>query len=812
MSYVNSAFCRLMGKPRGDLLGKSFAEIIPRGDECLPLLTKVFETGEAVTHVQEDDSEADPAVWLYAMWPALDANERPVGLVIQMAKAAEFRHNVTAINEALLLAGLRQHELNAQLQQEIAERKRAEEALRATEDLLVAEVSALARLHQSSTNLWRSRGLSAGLQEMLDTAIALLGADLGNVQILNSHTPVLEIVAQRGFQQDFLDFFREVSTDAECACGRALREGRTTIIEDVETEDSFAPYRQVAAAAGYRGVVSTPLVGRDGVPLGMLSAHFRHPRRPSEQELRRLDLYAHQCADFIEWTRTEQALLQSEERFRSLVSIIADVPWTMDADGAFTQPQPAWEAYTGQSREEYGGFGWVNGLHPDDRERVKALWSTTNQSPAAHNFDGRLWHGRSERWRYVSARATSLLNPDRTVREWVGAYTDIDDQKQAMEQLTATARDKDEFLAMLGHELRNPLASITVAAHVLGMVKSEDSTIIQAQEMIERQADHLARLVDDLLDVSRVQQGKVTLRKEPVDLEKAISRAVDACEHLITGQGHTINLDLQRIPPLHVEADPTRVDQVLVNLISNASKYTPPNGAIHIKASQENGMAVIRVRDSGIGIEPAMLRRIFDAFTQVEHSLERSQGGLGLGLKLVKGLVEMHGGSVEARSEGMNRGSELIVRLPLLEKAVSRSVAEDAPDVRRTASAKRILVVDDRPDARDAMKMFLKLSGHSVEVAEDGLRAVEIALQTHPEVAFVDIGLPKLSGYEVAKQIRQGPRGDRIVLIAVSGYGQAEDKRKALDAGFDAHLTKPINPDAISEILNELDRFNRKHS
>ncbi|MBA3501887.1 MAG: response regulator, partial [Deltaproteobacteria bacterium] len=681
-----------------------------------------------------------------------------------------------------------------------------------TEEQLVAEVSALARLHQSSANLWRSRGLSAGLQEMLDAAIALLGADMGNVQILNPHKPVLEIIAQRGFQQDFLDFFREVSADAECACGRALREGRTILIEDIETEDSFAPYRQAAAAAGYRGVVSTPLVGRDGVPLGMLSTHFRHPHRPSEQGLRRLELYVRQCADFIDWIRTEQALRQSEERFRSLVSIIADVPWTMDADGAFTQPQPAWEAYTGQSQEEYCGFGWINGLHPDDRDGVKALWSTAHETQATHKFDGRLWHGRSGQWRYFSARATSLLNPDRTVREWVGAYTDIDDQKQAMEQLTATARDKDEFLAMLGHELRNPLASITMAAHVLGMVKSEDSTIIQSQEMIERQADHLARLVDDLLDVSRVQQGKVTLRKEAVDLQKAISRAVDACEHLITGQGHTINLDLQRIPPLHVEADPTRVDQVLVNLIGNASKYTSPNGTIHIKASRENGMAVIRVRDSGIGIEPDMLGRVFDAFTQVNQSLERSQGGLGLGLKLVKELVEMHGGSVEARSEGMNRGSEFIVRLPLLEKAVPRSIAEDAPVVRGRAGARRILVVDDRRDNREAMEVFLKLSGHRVEVAEDGLSAVEMALQTHPDVAFVDIGLPKLSGYDVAKKIRQGPTGDSIVLIAVSGYGQPEDKHKALDAGFDGHLTKPVNPDAISEILNELDRFHRKHS
>jgi signal transduction histidine kinase/ActR/RegA family two-component response regulator len=705
VSYANAAFCRLLGKPQADLIGRSFGEIVSHGRECLPLLDRVYQRGEAVTHAQEgreEDSEAEPSLWLYSMWPALDPDARPVGVIIQLSKVAPTGQSVTAINEALLIGGLRQHELTeaaqrlaAQLQSEIAVRTRAEEALRESEGQLLAEVSALARLHELSASLWRSHDLRAGMEKMLDSAIALLGADMGTVQLLDSHKRVLEIVVQRGFQQDFLDFFREVSAADDCACGRTLREGGTTIIEDVETEDSYAPYRQIAAAAGYRSVQSTPLRARDGAVLGMLSTHFRRRHRPSAQDLRRLELYARQAADFIESTRADETLRESEERFRTMAG-----------------------------------------------------------------------------------------------------------------QLAATDRNKDEFLAILAHELRNPLAPIKNAAHILHMVNSDNPLIIRAQKIIEGQADHLAKLVDDLLDVSRIQKGKVRLRREHMDLSKAIYRAVDSSEHLIKAHDHSITLDLQRMPPFHIDADPTRVDQILVNLIGNAAKYTPSRGTISIKAARENGMAVIRVRDNGVGIDPGMLERVFDVFTQVEQSIERSQGGLGLGLKLVKQLVELHGGSVEAKSEGSGRGSEFIVRFPILETADSNVISEAEVLVDR-GTPRRVLVVDDSPDSRETMQMFLSLSGHTVELAEDGQQAVEKALLSHPEVAFVDIGLPKLNGYEVAKQIRKQPGGDRIVLIALSGYGAQEDKRKALEAGFDAHLTKPADLAAITKILNDLARATR---
>jgi signal transduction histidine kinase len=375
---------------------------------------------------------------------------------------------------------------------------------------------------------------------------------------------------------------------------------------------------------------------------------------------------------------------------------------------------------------------------------------------------------------------------------------------EAIELLAATDRNKDEFLAMLAHELRNPLAPIKNAAQILRMANSEDARIVRAQTIIERQADHLAKLVDELLDLSRIQKGKIRLTREHVDLATAVSRAVDTCEQLIKAQRHTVTLDLHAGDPLYVDADPTRLDQILVNLISNAAKYTASGGSIHITVARENEMAVVRIRDTGIGLAPDNLQLVFELFAQVEQSLARSQGGLGLGLKLVKELVELHGGKVEARSEGLGKGSEFIVRLPAL-KASEPAVVSEIPTAAAVSSPKRILVVDDNPDNRETMEMLLTMQGHSVELAADGEEAVEKALEGRHDVAFVDIGLPKLSGYEVATEIRRRG-GDHIVLIAVSGYGQAEDKRKALEAGFNAHLTKPVSSGTFKQVLNDLAR------
>jgi len=516
VSYVNSAYCALLGKPRAELLGRPFADICPGGNDCVPILDQVYQTGEAVTLSRADPDDPNSSCWLYAMWPALDTSECPVGVIIQLAKAANFHKSVTAVNEALLIAGLRQHELT-----EAAEK----------------------------------------LSVQLRTEIA-------------------------------------------------------------------------------------------------------------------------------ERSQVETALRESTER------------------------------------------------------------------------------------------------------------------------LASADRQKDEFLAMLAHELRNPLAPIKTAAQVIQKVGTLDPIVGRARDMIERQTDRLIKLVDDLLDVSRIIQGKVSLQKVHMDLAKAVTHALESCDPLIKSRKHQLVVDLRGDAPLHIDADPLRVEQIIGNLLINAAKYTPPHGTIHVSASYEKGMAVVRVRDNGIGIEPHMLSRIFNLFTQVEKSLERTQGGLGLGLKLARDLVALHGGTLEVTSDGINRGSEFIVKFPALSAADS-SLMVAVKDDQVVPTRRRLLIVDDSDDIRESMSLMLTMTGHSVDLASDGEQGVEKVLQTHPDVALIDIGLPKIDGYEVARRIRRGPGGQGIVLLALSGYGQAEDKRKALDAGFDAHLTKPIDADDLNKLLNEIDKFQR---
>ena len=383
---------------------------------------------------------------------------------------------------------------------------------------------------------------------------------------------------------------------------------------------------------------------------------------------------------------------------------------------------------------------------------------------------------------------------------------DITERNRAANHLADEDRRKDEFMAILAHELRNPLTPIITAARLVRMAKIDNPIVIRAQEIIERQANHMIRLVDDLLDVSRLESGKVRLKRETLNLAKAVSDAVDSCDHLITSHKHKITLNLQGKPPLFIEADPARVMQIVSNVVINAAKYTPNSGAIQVTTAAENGMAAIRVRDNGAGIDPGMLSRIFDLYTQVEQSLDRNQGGLGLGLKLVKELVLLHGGSVEAFSGGLGQGSEFVIRIPLAAEPVSSTnIPAKQPAVRRIC--RRVLLVEDSADTREVMELLLMKHGHNIQTAGDGFQGVEKALAMLPDVALIDIGLPVLNGYEVAKAIRAGPGGDKIVLIALTGYGQAEDKQRALNAGFNVHLTKPVDDYDLFGILNDLEKY-----
>jgi len=362
-------------------------------------------------------------------------------------------------------------------------------------------------------------------------------------------------------------------------------------------------------------------------------------------------------------------------------------------------------------------------------------------------------------------------------------------------------RRKDEFLAMLAHELRNPLSAIGAALAVQEALARGDETSVRVQETLTRQTRHLARLVDDLLDVSRITHGKIALRRAVVDLVELTRRALAAAEPLLASRGTRLEITLPATPLL-VDADVLRIEQVIVNLLANASKFSPPGANVEVTLAGEDDppAAVLRVRDGGIGIAPSMLESIFDMFVQVDQSAARSRGGLGIGLAMVKKLVGLHGGTAAAHSEGEGRGATFTIRLPLAAAAPAGEVT--AAPARGAARSRRVLLIEDNVDITEFIRIQLAMWGHEVFVAHDGPSGLEEALRLRPEIAIVDVGLPGMDGYELARRIRHDPAGADIRLVAMTGYGRPEDRARALAAGFDAHLVKPVDPRRLQDVLD----------
>jgi PAS domain S-box-containing protein len=377
---------------------------------------------------------------------------------------------------------------------------------------------------------------------------------------------------------------------------------------------------------------------------------------------------------------------------------------------------------------------------------------------------------------------------------------------QLYSEIREADRRKDEFLAMLAHELRNPLAPIMNSMQVMRMRGLNDPQLEWARDVTERQVQQMTRLVDDLLDISRITRGKVELRKETVELTAIVSCAVETSRPLIEERQHELIVSLPP-EPIQLEADPTRLAQILANLLNNSAKYTEPQGHIWLTAHREGHVVVLRVRDDGLGISAELLPRIFDLFVQANHGKDRAKGGLGIGLSLVRNLVEMHGGTITAHSEGPGKGSEFVVRLPL--PSGEWRVASDEPEdlsslaTRHSplATKRRILVIDDNVDAADSLAVLLRLDGHQVRVAHDGRAALEAIAAEAPELVFLDIGLPGMDGYEIARRIREQPDGKHMVLVALTGWGQEEDRRRSKEAGFDHHFVKPVEPAAVQQLL-----------
>jgi signal transduction histidine kinase len=391
--------------------------------------------------------------------------------------------------------------------------------------------------------------------------------------------------------------------------------------------------------------------------------------------------------------------------------------------------------------------------------------------------------------------------------------TEVAERTRVELALKEADRQTDEFLAMLAHELRNPLAPIHNAVQLMHRQSFTDPQLIWSREIIGRQLAHLTRLVDDLLDVSRITRGKINLTKEVIELGTLLTRTVETVQPLIDNRGHTLTVEAPN-GILAVLGDPTRLVQALGNVLGNAAKYTERGGRITLSAAESGSEVLIRIRDNGIGIPSELMPMIFNLFTQLDRTSGPSQSGLGIGLALVQRLIEMHGGSVAARSEGLGKGSEFLIRLPLFirEQVESGQPLQQLSALEQsmtnaegpTRTQRRILVADDNNDALESLATLLQLSGHEVYTAANGAIALESAEQHRPEVALLDIGMPKLDGYEVARRIRAQPWGQRITLVALTGWGQDSDRRRSQEAGFDSHLVKPLDLDKLTELLAAL--------
>ncbi|AWG45832.1 MULTISPECIES: PAS domain S-box protein [unclassified Massilia] len=504
----------------------------------------------------------------------------------------------------------------------------------------------------------------------------------------------------------------------------------------------------------------------------------------------------------------ERAMKDSEARFRSIANVIPQMVWSAGAGGTNDYLNTRWREFTGLPEEELLGDGWVKVIHPEDMPALDAAWARSLADGSPYEVEHRLLHHTGQ-YRWVLNRALPVTDERGEIVRWMGSLTDIHDKKRGEEELKAAARRKDEFLAMLAHELRNPLAPITSAAQLLVHVAADEKRVRQSSEIIVRQVRHLTGLVDDLLDVSRVTRGLVELQRERVDLKAVVASALEQARPLVEARKHHLDLAIDA-GPAWVDGDRIRLVQVVANLLNNAAKYTPQGGAISLALDVHEGRAALSVRDNGIGIGPDLLPLIFELFTQAERTPDRAQGGLGLGLALVKSLVGLHGGSVQAESPGPGLGSTFRVLLPLAQPVrgaapagpAAQGVLPGMPD-----ALPHVLIVDDNADAAQSLAEILRTLGHRADVAHTPQHALALAEQDWPQVFILDIGLPDIDGYALARRLHalaeQQPARRDALYLALTGYGQAHDKVLSRAAGFDRHFVKPVDLDTLLAALAE---------
>ena len=496
--------------------------------------------------------------------------------------------------------------------------------------------------------------------------------------------------------------------------------------------------------------------------------------------------------------RAEASLRESEQRFRVVADAAPVLIWLSGTDQLCSWFNQPWLAFTGRSMEQEVGNGWTAGVHPDDLDFCLQTYTAAFDARTPFSMEYRLRRHDGE-YRWLIDNGVPRHRSDGAFDGYIGSCLDVTDYKNAEAGLRDADHRKDEFLATLAHELRNPLAPIRNGLQVMRLAGA-NGTIEQTRSMMERQLTQLVRLVDDLLDVSRVTSGKLELRRARTELRAVVEAALETSRPGLEEAGHQLTVTVPD-EPIWVHGDETRLAQVVSNLLNNSAKYMHRGGHVRLTVGRDDDVAIVSVADDGIGIPPAMLDKVFDMFTQVDRALEKTTGGLGIGLSLVKELVKMHGGTIEAHSDGEGRGSEFVVRLPLVLPAGAGAAPPEVIEPTGASSRRRILVADDNVDSVDSLGLLLEFLGNEVTTANDGQTALEVAETFRPDVILLDIGMPKLNGYESCRRIRERPWGKSTILIALTGWGQAEDKRRSKEAGFDHHMVKPVDLSALEKLL-----------
>lgn len=774
--YCNGRFADLLQCPPNSLPGKPIASFVSADER--PRLEALLCSGKGEVLLRR-----------------ADGTQAPVFFGISEVQEG-------ALGPCLIVTDLTEHRRYEELQ-------RAQQALRESEERLASDLVAARRLQEISTLLIQEGDVGQLYCRILDAAMAIMRSDFATMQMFDEASGCLQLLAHRGFSDQFAESFRHVPVDASTTCGIAWRNSQRVVAPNLETFPGIAgtPSCEAHLRANVRAAQSTPLLSRSGVMLGMISTHWRSPYEPAASDLGVLDVLARQAADLIERKQAEYALQSSEARLRVILDNAPAMVYLVDPEHRFIFINRRWKSVFNLTNEQVAGRSFYDFFPKEVADSFAANNCKVLEARTSLELEEVVSHADGMHT-YISSKVP-LFDASGVPYAVCGISIDITERKRAVQALQDADRKKDEFLATLAHELRNPLAPIRNAVKILQAKGPPTPELVWARGVIDRQLQLMSRLLEDLLDVSRISRNSLQLRKERVELAAAVEAAVETSRPVIDAGHHQLTVDLPT-EPVWLEADLVRLAEVFANLLNNAAKYTEEGGRIYLAAERCGSEVVVSVKDNGIGISADMLPRVFEIFSQSKRALERSQGGLGIGLSLVKGLVELHGGSIECRSDGAGKGSEFIVRLPTASEVPTRVKAGAREDDGQNSAGKetvfkrRVLIVDDNRDSADSLSMLLKLSGHQVKTGYDGEQALQVAEAMRPEVMLLDIGMPKLNGYEVCRRIREEAWGKDVFLIALTGWGQDEDRRRTDEAGFNEHMVKPVDPAQLVKLLAAL--------